>query len=54
MIYDEIFYLKPDNVSIAEFRDFRLYFNYLVVTPERDEDYLNIQKDLSSNLLILF
>jgi len=42
MIYDEIFYLKPDNINIGEFRDFRLYFNYLVVTPEREEGYFDI------------
>jgi len=54
MIYDEIFRLQPDNVSISEFRDLRLYFNYLVITPADDEAYFDIQKDLSSNLLILF
>jgi hypothetical protein len=43
MIYDEIFYLKPDNVNISEYRDFRLYFNYLVKTPEKEELYFDIQ-----------
>ena len=54
MINDEIFRLQPDNVSNTEFRDLRLYFNYLVITPAEDEGYFDIQKDLSSNLLILF
>jgi hypothetical protein len=54
LINDEIFRLQPDNVSISEFRELRLYFNYLVITPADDEGYFDIQKDLSSNLLILF